>query len=116
VEALPGELKARKADILVAVALDHAASHVSAGENKGRDIQHVAVVESISKVGTVEKGKNFDRDVLVKIKSASDPANLRLIAIVQESDAGEVVGAALAGAPIKMSLLVNVNAAGRGAD
>ncbi|MGD0414758.1 MAG: DUF1223 domain-containing protein [Terriglobales bacterium] len=109
VEALPGEVKARKADILVAVALDHAASHVSAGENKGRDIRHVAVVESISKVGTVEKGKNFDRDVLVKIKSTSDPANLRLIAIVQESDAGEVVGAALVGAPIKMSLLVNVN-------
>jgi hypothetical protein len=116
VEALPGELKARKADILVAVALDHAASHVSAGENKGRDIRHVAVVESISKVGTVEKGKNFDRDVLVKIKSASDPANLRLIAIVQESDAGEVVGAALVSAPIKISLLVNVNAAGRGTD
>jgi hypothetical protein len=116
VEALPGELKARKADILVAVALDHAASHVSAGENKGRDIQHVAVVENISKVGTVEKGKNFDRDVLVKTKSTSDPANLRLIAIVQESDAGQVVGAALVSARIKMSLLVNVNAAGRGTD
>ena len=103
VDALPGDFKARKADVWVAVALNHAESHVSGGENKGRDIRHVAVVESIGKVGTVEKGKNFDRDVLVKVKSTADPdlANLRLIAFVQESDAGEVVGAALVSAPIK---------------
>jgi hypothetical protein len=101
VEALPGDSKARKADIFVAVALDHAASHVLAGENKGRDIQHVAVVESIGKVGTVEKGKNFDRDVLVKVKATPDPANFRLIVFVQESDAGEVVGASMLSAPIK---------------
>jgi hypothetical protein len=103
VEALPADIKARKADIFVVVALDRAESHVSAGENKGRDIRHVAVAESIDKVGTVEKGKSFERDVLVKIKSA-DPANLRLVAFVQESDAGEIVGAALLSAPIKMSL------------
>ncbi len=95
VEPLPGDFKAGKADIFVAVALDHAESHVLGGENKGRDIRHVAVVESISKVGTAERGKNFDGDVLVKVKATSDPANLRLIAFVQESDAGEVVGASL---------------------
>src|ERR1700691_3459135 len=89
VAALPADFKARKADILVAVALNHAESHVSAGENKGRDIQHVAVAESINRVGTVEKGKNFDRDVSVKVKSTADAANLRVIAFVQGSDAGE---------------------------
>ena len=68
VDALPADLKARKADIFIVVALDHAASHVSAGENKGLEIRHVAVVESIGKVGTIEKGKNFDRDVTVKVK------------------------------------------------
>jgi hypothetical protein len=93
VEALPGDLKARKADIFIAVALDHAASHVSAGENKGRDIRHVAVVESMGKVGTIEKGKNFDRDVTVKVKSADDLSKLRLIAFVQEPDQGGIVGA-----------------------
>jgi len=101
VEALPGNFKTRKADVFLAVALNHAESHVLGGENKGRDIQHVAVAESITKVGTVEKGKSFDRDVLVKVKSAPDPANSRLIAFVQESDAGEVVGASLLIAPIK---------------
>ncbi|MFZ0797177.1 MAG: DUF1223 domain-containing protein [Terriglobales bacterium] len=101
VDALPEDFKARKADIFVAVALDHAESHVSAGENKGRDIRHVAVAESISKVGTVERGKSFDRDVVVKVKAPPDLGNLRLIAFVQGADGGEVVGASLLSAPTK---------------
>ncbi len=101
VEALPANFKARRADVFVAVALNRAESHVLAGENRGRDIRHVAVAESISKVGTVEKGKNFDRDVLVKVKAKPDPANWRVIAFVQESDAGNVVGASLLISPIK---------------
>jgi hypothetical protein len=114
VDALPADFKQRKADIFVAVALDHAESHVSAGENKGRDIRHVAVAESINKVGAVEKGKNFDRDVLVKVNSTADAANLRLIVFIQESDGGEVFGATQLNAPIKMSLLVHSPSATRG--
>ncbi len=95
VDGLPTDSKARKADIFVAVALNHAESHVSSGENKGRDIRHVAVAESIGKVGSVEKGKNFDRDVVVKVKSTSDVANLRLVAFVQAGDGGEVLGSSL---------------------
>jgi hypothetical protein len=98
VEALPADFKARKANIFVAVALNQAQSHVSGGENKGRDIRHVAVAESIDKVGTIAPGKNFDRDVSVKVKSTADPANLRLIAFLQKPDAGEVMGAVLVSA------------------
>jgi len=100
VDALPADFKARKVDLFIAVALARAESHVSAGENKGRDIRHVAVVESISKVGSVEKGKNFDRDVLVKVKAGLDPGNLRVVAFAQNGDAGEVVGASLLSSPI----------------
>ncbi len=100
VEALPADFKARKADIFVAVALNEAQSHVSGGENKGRDIRHVAVAESIDKVGRVATGKSFDRELSVKVKSTSDLANLRLIAFVQEPDTGEVVGASLVNASL----------------
>jgi hypothetical protein len=99
VSTLPADSREKKADIFIAVALDHAESHVSGGENKGRDIRHVAVAESINKVGTVDKTKNFDRDVQVKVQgkvsSTVDLANLRLIAFVQAPDAGPVLGASL---------------------
>jgi len=95
VGTLPASFKGHKADIFVAVALNHAQSHVSSGENQGRDIRHVAVAESIDKVGTLEKGKGFDREVVIKLKSGADTANLRLIAFVQGSDNGEVIGATL---------------------
>jgi len=103
VDELPPDLKARKADIFLAVALDHAESHVLAGENKGRDIRHVAVAASINKVGTVDKAENFDDQVLVKIPASVDVANLRLIAFVQEVDGGDVLGAAPLDAPLKIS-------------
>jgi len=56
VEAMPADSKRASGDFC-AVALNRAESHVSGGENKGRDIRHVAVAESIEKVGTVEKGR-----------------------------------------------------------
>jgi hypothetical protein len=97
VDELPSDSKAKKADVMVAVALNRASSHVSAGENKGRDIQHVAVAESITKVGRVERGKKFDGDVVVKLKGTEGLGDLRVIAFVQAGDGGAVVGAALAG-------------------
>jgi hypothetical protein len=108
IDGLPADSKAKKADVFVAVALDHAQSHVLQGENKGRDISHVAVVESLNKVGSVEKGKRFSKDVVVKIKPSTDLANLRLIAFVQAPDEGEVVGVSLLSSPIKMSTPVGV--------
>src|SRR5262249_41879233 len=56
-----GELPARfaAADVVLAVALDHADSQVKAGENSGRRLTHVAVVRSLSKVGSVKSGQSF---------------------------------------------------------
>lgn len=95
VDALPESLGVRKADIFVAVALDHAESHVLKGENKGRDLKHVAVVLTLDKVGTLEKRDSFERDVDVKLPSAPDQSNLRLVAFVQKPDFGQVLGTSL---------------------
>ena len=90
-----GTATKHSADVFVAVALDHAESQVLAGENGGRHLTHVAVVEEIKKVGKLDKGKNFSQDVQLKLKSGADPKNLRVIAFVQESGPGKVLGAAM---------------------
>lgn len=92
-DALPDSV--RKADLYVVVALDHTESQVKAGENSGRKLSHVAVVQSLTKVGSLAKDKNFAQDVQVKLNSKTDLANLRVIAFVQEPGPGKVLGAAL---------------------
>jgi hypothetical protein len=79
--------------VWLAVALDHAASQVSAGENSGKHLEHVAVVEELKKVGKLEKGKSFSQDVFLKLTLNTDPKNLRIIAFVQESNEGKILGA-----------------------
>ena len=48
-----------------------------------------------ARLGRVEKGKGFERDVLVKVKGPVDAGNLRVIAFAQQGEAGEVIGASL---------------------
>jgi hypothetical protein len=85
----------RNADVYVAVALDHVESQVLRGENGGHHLIHVAVVQELTKVGKLPKGKSFAQDVQLKLKPGTDPRNLRLVALVQESGPGKVLGAAL---------------------
>ncbi len=83
------------ADVYVAVALDHGESQVLRGENGGRHLVHVAVVQELTKVGKLPKGKTFAQDVQLKLKPGTDPKNIRLVALVQESGPGKVLGAAV---------------------
>ncbi len=85
----------KEADIYVVVALNSTESQVAGGENKGRHLNHVAVVQSLTKIGSVKKGKSFVQDVHLKLDSRTDPERVRVIAFVQESGQGPVLGAAL---------------------
>ncbi len=82
-------------DVYLAIALDHAQSQVSAGENNGKRLEHVAVVEYLKKIGKLDAGKSFTQDCQVKLKKGTDPTNLRVVAFVQEPGPGKVLGAAL---------------------
>ncbi len=84
-----------RGDVYVAVALDHAESDVSKGENSGHHLAYVAVVEDLTKIGKLEKGKSFAHDFTVKVKQGVDAKNLRVVAFVQEPDYGKVIGAAM---------------------
>jgi hypothetical protein len=85
----------RDAEVYAAVALNRAESQVAHGENAGRTLEHVAVVRSMVKVGTVRQGQTFEKDVQLKLDPGTDASNLRLIAFVQEPGQGRVIGVAM---------------------
>jgi hypothetical protein len=84
----------KKADIIFVVALNHAESQVAAGENSGRRLTHVAVVRNLVKAGSIASGQTFSQDVTVKLEKAVDPAQVRVVAFVQEPGLGRILGAA----------------------
>lgn len=85
----------RSAEIFLAVALDHVESQVLRGENGGKHLVHVAVVQQLTKIGKLSKGKIFSQDVQLKLNPGDDPKNLRLVAFVQESGPGKLLGASM---------------------
>jgi hypothetical protein len=105
----PGKLRARVAvvalaknpgaDVYFVVALNRADSQVERGENKGRHLQHVAVVQSITRVGSVDKTHTFAKAVEVRFDPHVDPSNLRVIAFLQRHGSGPVIGATMSRVP-----------------
>ena len=84
----------KDAGVFIAVALDHAASKVLAGENEGRSLTHVAVLQSLTKVGELKPGSSFNKDVALKLRASKPAKKLRVIVFLQESGPGKVLGAA----------------------
>lgn len=93
---LDGAFGVREADVYVAVALNHAESQVSAGENSGHRLVHVSVVRHLTKIGELKQGTGVAQDVHLKLEPGTDPDSLRLIAFVQEARQGRVLGATAA--------------------
>jgi hypothetical protein len=83
------------ADVYVVLALDHVESQVLRGENGGKHLVHVAVVKKITKLGKLPKGKTFTTDFQEKLAPGEDAKSMRLIAFIQESGPGAVLGAAM---------------------
>jgi len=83
------------ADVFIVLALDHAESQVQAGENQGRKLSHVAVVRSLTKVGSVNRKDGLQKAVRIASNSTDDPKNIRIVAFVQASGPGRVLAATL---------------------
>lgn len=81
------------ATIYVAIADSAAESQVSKGENAGRVMKHVAVVRSLSVVGSVGGG-DFSKEVELKIPTGAGGDGLRVVAFVQDRATGKVLGIA----------------------
>jgi hypothetical protein len=87
--------QAPSADIYFVVALNHAESQVEKGENQGHHLTYVAVVKSMTKVGTVDKSHRFAKQIEVKLDPQTDLTNVRVIAFLQQRGSGPVIGAAM---------------------
>jgi hypothetical protein len=87
--------QAHSAGVYATLALNHAESQVLRGENEGSRLQHVAVAESITQIGSVSEGKGLVREAVLKLAPGLEASNLRLIVFVQEPGPGKVLGAAL---------------------
>jgi hypothetical protein len=90
-----GNADKHNADVYVAIALDRVESQVLRGENGGRHLTHVAVVQQVTKIGKLKKGQSFGEAVELKLKPGTDPKNIRVVAFVQEPGPGRLLGAAL---------------------
>jgi hypothetical protein len=84
-----------KAELFVALVLNHAQSQVLRGENGGHRLEHVAVVRNLTSAGNAAKGASFAKDVTLTMGPSTEQH--RLIAFLQEPNQGKVLGAAQVG-------------------
>jgi hypothetical protein len=81
----------RSAGVYLVVADGSGTSQVSAGENNGRQLHHVAIVRSLKKIGSAKHGEVFHK--LVDLPKTG--AGQRVIVFLQDSEMGPVSGAAV---------------------
>jgi hypothetical protein len=91
---LPSATGTQSAGVFLAVADNSDQSPVSGGENAGRTLQHVAVLRKLTRIGTLEASAEFSRDINLGFQSKT-LGNLRIVVIVQQPEAGRVLGAGL---------------------
>jgi hypothetical protein len=87
--------KNQKADVYVAIALNHAESHVSGGENTGRRLSHIAVARAVTRIGSLRENQPFTKDMQLKLPPETDPNNTRVVVFIQEPHQGRVLGATM---------------------
>jgi hypothetical protein len=95
IAASPDKSRSRSAEVYLALALNHTESHVLRGENAKRVLTHTAVVRNLVRIGMMERGQDFAKSVDLKVEPGSSPQDHRLVAFIQESGQGRILGAAL---------------------
>ena len=85
----------RRADLYLALANDPAQSRVTRGENSGRILQHVAVVRTQVRVGTLSAPSPFAKELTLPLKNGNSQS-WRVVAFLQDSGSRQIFGAAQA--------------------
>jgi hypothetical protein len=91
IPATPQAISRGAADVIVAIASNETSTQVLGGENGGRKLHHVAVARGIAAIGQIHEGGSFSKE----IRPGRNAAGLRVIAWVQETGQGHVLGSAM---------------------
>src|SRR5712691_7963208 len=86
--------KGGKAVLYVAVADNKAESHVTRGENGGRNLAHVGVTRVLKQVGTIDLESAFAKDVTLSVQPGAGSNGIRLVVFIQDPRSGQVLGVA----------------------
>ena len=81
----------KRGDLYIAVADNSDETQVRGGENSGRALRHVAVLRSLQKVAKVGP-ESMEKDFNLRLPKDLEKNNLRVVAFVQESGNGRVLG------------------------
>ena len=75
-----------RATVFLAVAEDNLTSQVGAGENRGKKLEHMAVVRELKAVGLIEPAaRDFAADLAVPANPVWKKENVRLVVFVQDN-------------------------------
>jgi len=80
------------ADVMLALTETSLSTNVPAGENRGRELHHTAVVRSLTRMGTTKDGA-FHAQFRLALHSDWHRENLRAVVFLQRTN-GEILGAA----------------------
>jgi hypothetical protein len=83
-----------RAEVLLAVTEDHLASHVTAGENQGRQLSHVAVVRRLIGLGPIGPSGALEVRYPLALDARWKRENVRLVTFVQDPGTRRILGAA----------------------
>jgi hypothetical protein len=79
--------------VVLGVTEDGLSTDVGRGENGGRTLHHAAVVRELRELGKADKA-TFDATADVSIRPDWNPAQLKVLVLVQDSATGRILGAA----------------------
>jgi hypothetical protein len=85
-----------RAEVILAVTEDDLSVDVARGENGGRKLSHTGVVRDWRAIGSIDlsKGALFETTESLSLSSEWNPDKLRIVALLQESPVGRIIGAA----------------------
>jgi len=92
VSTAPGVSIGERADVLVALTEDQLTTDVQRGENRGRLLKHVAVVRSLTVLGSFTALNVFSATTSIPLSSSWAIRNLAAVAFVQERQSRRIVG------------------------